>query len=242
MQKLEITLGRSPDHNRPSSPEIRAGLLWEEWRVRAESIPRQQLAAHPPIRKVRDYILWDRSLIQIGDKCFYFLLPTNSEHSEEPYKPSEEYAARPELSQSILGSNNQENVLEDYTSSLKKPPFSYASLIAQAINVQEDKKVTLSGIYEYIMNKYPYYRNAPVGWQAFIRVPKSEDTPGKGAFWAIQPGYEIYFRKDGHYKCKRSKNVPGSSMNMGQPMMENSYNYMPVTQKHQAWQELHRDP
>lgn len=46
-----------------------------------------------------------------------------------------------------------------------KPPYSYASLIAQAINSSNDKKMTLNGIYNYITVNFPYYQLAQNGWQ-----------------------------------------------------------------------------
>jgi hypothetical protein len=46
-----------------------------------------------------------------------------------------------------------------------KPPYSYATLIAQAINSSSDRKMTLNGIYNYIMEHYPYYQVCQNGWQ-----------------------------------------------------------------------------
>lgn len=52
-----------------------------------------------------------------------------------------------------------------YANKDTKPPFSYASLIAQAINSTPTKKMTLNGIYNYITTHYPYYQMAQNGWQ-----------------------------------------------------------------------------
>lgn len=46
-----------------------------------------------------------------------------------------------------------------------KPPYSYATLIAQAINSTEDKRMALHEIYNYITTHYPYYQMAQNGWQ-----------------------------------------------------------------------------
>ena len=47
-----------------------------------------------------------------------------------------------------------------------KPSYSYAQMISQAIFATEDEKLTLNGIYTYIMDKYAYYRHQlGGGWQ-----------------------------------------------------------------------------
>ncbi|XP_048465698.1 forkhead box protein K1 [Rhincodon typus] len=82
-----------------------------------------------------------------------------------------------------------------------KPPYSYAQLIVQAISSAQDKQLTLSGIYAHITKHYPYYRTADKGWQNsirhnlslnryFIKVPRSQEEPGKGSFWRIDPSSE----------------------------------------------------
>lgn len=46
-----------------------------------------------------------------------------------------------------------------------KPPYSYATMIAQAIFSSEEEKLTLNSIYNWIMDKYAFYRHSQSGWQ-----------------------------------------------------------------------------
>eukprot|EP00158_Paraphelidium_tribonemae_P003858 Partr_v1_DN26417_c0_g2_i3_m23673 putative Transcription factor len=85
-----------------------------------------------------------------------------------------------------------------------KPPFSYASLISEAILSSENRKLTLSKIYQFIMEKYAYYRHVHGGWQnsvrhnlslnnAFQKVPRGESDFGKGMYWTV----------DTHFICDK---------------------------------------
>lgn len=86
-----------------------------------------------------------------------------------------------------------------------KPPFSYATLIAQAILSSPEGKMTLSNIYQWIMDHYSFYRYASTGWQnsirhnlslnkAFQKVPRDSGEVGKGMKWHILPEYLDEFR------------------------------------------------
>lgn len=46
-----------------------------------------------------------------------------------------------------------------------KPPYSYANLITFAINSSPKKKMTLSEIYQWICDHFPYYKDAGNGWK-----------------------------------------------------------------------------
>ena len=89
----------------------------------------------------------------------------------------------------------------------KKPQYSYAALIGMSILRAPGRRLTLAQIYKWISDSFAYYRASQTGWQnsirhnlslnkAFIKQERPKDDPGKGNYWAIEPGMETQFIKD----------------------------------------------
>lgn len=51
-----------------------------------------------------------------------------------------------------------------------KPPYSYASLIMHAINSTINKRMTLSEIYAWICDNFPYYKDVGNGWKVCMVI------------------------------------------------------------------------
>ncbi|XP_036285046.1 forkhead box protein N3 isoform X1 [Pipistrellus kuhlii] len=82
-----------------------------------------------------------------------------------------------------------------------KPPYSFSCLIFMAIEDSPTKRLPVKDIYNWILEHFPYFANAPTGWKnsvrhnlslnkCFKKVDKERSQSiGKGSLWCIDPEY-----------------------------------------------------
>ncbi|XP_035424044.1 forkhead box protein L2-like [Cygnus atratus] len=105
-----------------------------------------------------------------------------------------------------------------------KPAQSYIALISTAILSSPEKKLLLSDIYQWIMDKYPYFKNKEKSWrnsvrhnlslnECFVKAGRSDN--GKGHFWAIHPANVDDFAKGDYHRRRARRRIRRLAVNIG---------------------------
>jgi hypothetical protein len=120
--------------------------------------------------------------------------PKNIERQENELSVPEEAMREPNTPPPDLSSPKHVN-----PKNADKPILTYATMIAQALSAQTTKRLTLQEIYQWIMDKYPYYKNDEHGWRSSVRHNLSqreyftkviENELGKRAVYELNKTHE----------------------------------------------------
>ena len=110
------------------------------------------------------------------------------------------------LGQAHLNGDSSPDGCTNRKKSPSKPPYSFSSLIFMAIEESAGKRLPVKDIYSWIMEHFPYFRDAPLGWKNSVRhnlslnkcFKKVDKDRGQVGVWFLL----VYVRHN--FQCKVS--------------------------------------
>ncbi len=137
--------------------------------------------------------------------------PCSSQPSSRTAVPLNLSRPAPKASTSAKGKRHEEMK--------RKPTITYVAMIAQALLSAPEGRMSLSDIYDHIMENVPFYRTTTLAWrnavrhnlsvnEAFIRAGRTD--VGRGHYWAIHPSCVMQFYRGDYSRRKAASKVQQS--------------------------------
>ena len=122
----------------------------------------------------------------------------------------------------------------------EKPPHSYIALITMAVLASPRRQLLLADIYQYIIDRFPYYNNEERAWRnsirhnlslnaCFIKCGRADN--GKGHYWGIHPSCVDEFSR-GDFRRRHARRRPRRAMREGDvtnTAVGGAYSYRPYS-------------
>merc|ERR1712156_1212806 len=171
----------SPQQNSPQSPMASPMFGNQQINQQQQQAVYQQTQQQRPAKSVR------------------VLPPVSSPMQQVPSSASSTTSSNRKKNQkSQNGSNASGN--EGKENGFPKPAYSYSCLIALALKNSHTGSMSVSEIYKFMCEHFPYFKNAPSGWKNSVRhnlslnkcfekieKPQSNGSQRKGCLWAMNP-------------------------------------------------------